>query len=193
MSKTALLLLLVGALADGLTPICDRASGRRVCDPSRLLSVAARDSLEARLVEIETFPGPRECKGTWRYQMAVVVVESLQEHGHAGDIRGFSESVFKELGVGQGGCDTGVVFALARGDRLNHLTTGKSARHALTDAHAADILSGLRPLLRAGDLDGTNNPPASCLPPHVLTRSEGGVPSCGVVLDVCLCVCPVSL
>jgi len=152
MSKVALLLLLTGALADA---ICDRTSGRHVCDPSHLLSVAARHSLEARLREIETFPGPRECKGTSRYQMAVVVVESLKEHGHAGDIRGFSESVFKELGVGQRECDSGVVFALARGDRRNHLTTGKGARHALTDAHAAEILSGLRPLLRAGDLDCT--------------------------------------
>lgn len=138
-----------------------QCGNERVCDPFHILSPQARAQLETRLRGIEALPGPKSCgasagdgfTGTPSYQMGVVLVESLEAHGHAGDIRSFSENVFNRLGIGTRGCDSGVLLALSRSDRLNHLTTGRGARLALTDAHASDILLGLRPALRAGDMD----------------------------------------
>ena len=138
---------------------CGRTAGDAgwVCDPDGLLGgdagVAALDRLVADVRELGTRSGT-SCAG---FEVAVALMERV-EGGDDGDAPGAARDMARALhdawGVGDGRCDNGVVLLLARADRAVHISTGRGARAALPDGQARQVVEGMKPALRQGDVRG---------------------------------------
>ena len=72
----------------------------------------------------------------------------------AGDAaRRIGKAIHAKWGVGQKACDNGVLFLLAVEDRQVFISTGRGAQKALSDNSLVDIISSMRPKLRAQNYD----------------------------------------
>ena len=148
----ALLLLVGGSAALQWTTEAYPANcgeHHHVCDPDGLLSRGVRGQIASQLATLQS-ESLHDCGGVMRgYQVGVALLESFEGE----DISSWSKRLMDRWGVGNRACNDGVLFVLARSDRKNHIATGRGARQKLSDRHASDILTSLRPLLRAGELD----------------------------------------
>jgi uncharacterized membrane protein YgcG len=150
---------------------CGRPARSFLCDPDRLLSDAGAKSLEHLLTALHQgarpddgfsgaqprFPDAPSCAAAppRGYALAVAVVRSA---GGAGSDSLRAERLARGLhdswGVGDA-CGSGALLLVAVEDRELFLSTGRSASQHLSDAAAELAFERMRPLLRAGDLDGS--------------------------------------
>ncbi len=143
------LLALIGALAI-LVAAPAGASGqvltKRVTDDAHLLSEVNIADLSARLAKLETETGA---------QVVVYTTPSLNGQ----DIETFSNTVFRETGIGQKGKDNGVLLVVAPTERKVRIEVGRRLEPTLTDADAKMIIVNvMKPYLHKG---GTDNWPVA--------------------------------
>jgi uncharacterized protein len=111
----------------------------RVNDVAGLLPQPVRESLEAKLADLERRTGA---------QVAVLTVDSLE-----GDpIEDYAVRVFQTWKLGRQGVNDGVLFLVARQERRMRIEVGYGLEARLTDARSRQILDDIvRPHFRAGD------------------------------------------
>lgn len=120
-----------------------RAADRRqyVSDPARLLSSAARDSINATLARLESGTG---------IETAVVMLPSI---GHDDPFE-FSHRLFRHWGIGKKGIDNGLVILFVEDQRSIRFTTGYGLEGALPDAACKRIQTRyMLPAFKKGDWD----------------------------------------
>jgi uncharacterized membrane protein YgcG len=64
-----------------------------------------------------------------------------------------SKALHAKWGVGLAACDNGILFLLAVDDRQVYISTGVGAQKSLSDNSLVDIISSMKPKLRAHDYD----------------------------------------
>jgi len=113
-----------------------------VNDYAQMMSEAARQNLEQKLVQFE--------KDTSN-EISIVTIESLE-----GDtIENFAEKLFKEWGIGKEDKDNGVLILVAKNDRQMRIEVGYGLEGALTDAQSYWIIQNvMRPAFQNNDYDG---------------------------------------
>jgi len=155
---------------------CGRTAGDPgwVCDPDGVLGgdagIASMDRLVADLREAtgvaagaagaavgkadDASAGGGRCRG---FQVAVALMERV-EGGDDGDAAAATRDMARGLhdawGVGDARCENGVVLALATRDRGVYISTGRGARKALPDGQVRQVVQGMKPQLREGDVRG---------------------------------------
>ena len=115
---------------------------RHVSDPAALLSVAARDSVDRMLTQLESSTG---------VQVAVAVVPSVGES----TLLDYSMALFRHWGVGEKRSNNGLLILLV-GDRAKvRFTTGYGMEGTLPDITCKRILrTYMVPRLQRRDFDG---------------------------------------
>uniref|UniRef100_A0A0G4HG78 RING-type domain-containing protein n=1 Tax=Chromera velia CCMP2878 TaxID=1169474 RepID=A0A0G4HG78_9ALVE len=144
---------------------CGRDQISFVCDPDGVMSSEEeRDKLQLILLKIkDNTKTQATCKdGTKKnFQMAVALAGAMDPALYGGrddDIERagerFSYDVAEKWGVGDHGCDNGILLFLSKRDRFAFIRTAKQARKVLTDRAARRIVDLMKPQLRRGDFDG---------------------------------------
>ena len=144
---------------------CNRPAGRPswLCDPDRILSKGPADEIEGILRDIAQAKKPfakSACSGKG-HQVALAALGRLDlsspsssSVSAADATEEFASSIMDIWGVGQAGCDDGVVVVLAKEDRQSFILAGRGALPKLPPRASAAILEAAKPLLRAGDVSG---------------------------------------
>ncbi|PSC70754.1 glycoside hydrolase [Micractinium conductrix] len=131
-----------------------------LCDPDGLLSAKSKDYVEGVINAITSGEPPytqASCGDSMQgYQVAVAVMRSLlvpsgQAPGEAA--AQFAKELHTRWGVGDKACNNGVLFLLSVDDRQVYINTGTGAARALGDDRIQDIVSDIRPQLRAQEYD----------------------------------------
>jgi len=114
----------------------------RIVDEAGMIPPDARQRIEQKLAGFEQRTGA---------QVAVLTVDSLE-----GDpIEDFSIRVAETWKLGQKAKDNGVIFLIARQERLMRIEVGYGLEPELTDAESGRILDNVvRPAFRNGDFAG---------------------------------------
>jgi uncharacterized protein len=139
-------LLLVGTLqaqavytVDNIPKVHLQDRTRYVCDPTSILSVAARDTIDHTLYALEQQTG---------IETVVAVVPSIGEE----DCFDFSHQLLNKWGVGQKGKDNGLVILLVIDQRCVQFYTGYGLEGDLPDAVCKRIQTrDMLPFLKKGD------------------------------------------
>jgi uncharacterized protein len=142
----SLLLLFAGVLqaqtvytVDNIPKVHLQDRTRYVCDPTSILSVAARDSIDHTLYTLEQQTG---------IETVVAVVPSVGEE----DCFDFSHQLLNKWGVGQKGRDNGLVILLVIDQRCVQFYTGYGLEGDLPDAICKRIQTqDMLPYLKKGD------------------------------------------
>lgn len=112
---------------------------RFVNDPDNILSIAARDSIDQMLYQLEQKTG---------IETAVIVVPSIGEE----ECFDFSHNVLNSWGVGKKGADNGIVILLVTDQRCIQFYTGYGLEGDLPDAICKRIqVTEMIPYLKNGD------------------------------------------
>ncbi len=132
-----LLFLSIGAVAIEVPEL-----QTRVTDLAGILASSEKESLEARLQELET---------TDSTQLAVLIIPSLD--GEA--LENYSIRVLQEWKLGQKGKDNGALLLIALNDRKVRIESGYGLEHVLTDLMCGRIIRNeITPRFKAGDYAG---------------------------------------
>jgi len=87
-------------------------------------------------------------KGERKVEMSVVVIRTTD----GVPVEDWAQATFVKSALGTRGNDDGVLFVLAMDDRRSRLHLGYGVEPWVSDAEAAGILEGIKPMLRAGDV-----------------------------------------
>lgn len=113
-----------------------------VSDPSHILSVSARDSINAVLGRLEASTG---------IETAVVMLPSIGE----ADIFNFGHELFRQWGIGKKKSDNGLLILFVADQRKVRFTVGYGLEGTMTDAMSKRIqMQRMVPRFKAGDWDG---------------------------------------
>lgn len=113
-----------------------------VSDPTRILSMAARDSINAVLGRLEQSTG---------IETAVVMLPSIGEK----DIFDFAHELFRKWGIGKKKSDNGFLILFVMDQRKVRFTTGYGIEGTMTDAMSKRIqMQRMVPRFKQGDWDG---------------------------------------
>lgn len=112
-----------------------------ISDTSGVLSTAAHARLDAKLKVINQSSAN---------EIAALIVPTLDGE----NITDLSDKTFKSWGVGKKNLDNGVLVVLAMKEHKTHITTGKGVEGDLPDLKCSDVLQGMRPALRSGNVEG---------------------------------------
>lgn len=113
-----------------------------VSDPSRLLSDAARDSINAMMARLEATTG---------IETAVVMLPSIGD----ADLVDFSVSLFRRWGIGKKKSDNGLLILYVEDIHRIRFATGYGIEGLLTDAMSKRIqMREMVPRFKNGDRDG---------------------------------------
>lgn len=113
-----------------------------VSDPSHILSVPARDSINAVLGRLEASTG---------IETAVVMLPSIGE----ADIFNFGHELFRQWGIGKKKSDNGLLILFVADQRKVRFTLGYGLEGTMTDAMSKRIqMQRMVPRFKAGDWDG---------------------------------------
>lgn len=151
---------------------CGRSNSSKLCDPDGVLTAKGATAIEAVLTAIHragevphraassaapklAYPVAACGEGPPRgFEVAVAVVR------HAGGtgpretrVAALAKGLHDAWGVGDA-CGSGLLLLLSLEDRQAFVSTGASARLAAPDAALELVVERMRPLLRAGDVDG---------------------------------------
>eukprot|EP00434_Breviolum_minutum_P035124 symbB.v1.2.031091.t2/scaffold3571.1/size58269/4 len=128
-----------------------------LCDPDHLLTENERLKVEEALVAIHEDTQLLCPDGTnHSYQAGVLVVATVSSSESLGwwnketMAEAFAKKVQDAWGVGDAGCDNGVVLLISVGDGLFYIKTAEKAREVLTDRTAGRIADNVRPHLKNG-------------------------------------------
>jgi len=128
-----------------------------LCDPDHLLTENERLKVEEALVAIHEDTQLLCPDGTnHSYQAGVLVVSTVSSSESLGwwnketMAEAFAKKVQDAWGVGDAGCDNGVVLLISVGDGLFYIKTAEKAREVLTDRTAGRIADNVRPHLKNG-------------------------------------------
>ena len=128
----------LAATVAGKLAVADRR--QYVSDPARLMSAAARDTVNALLARLEATTG---------IETAVVVLPSI---GEAAPFD-FAQSLFRHWGVGKAESDNGLLILYVGDQRKIRVHTGYGIEGHLTDAMGKRIQSRyMVPAFRRGDV-----------------------------------------
>lgn len=88
------------------------------------------------------------------YQIGAAVVQSLDAglvgaDGAVSAAARFAEELGARWGVGDAGCDNGVLLFISIGDRVAYIKTAPQSRKLITDEVSTLIVDSMKPLLRA--------------------------------------------
>jgi len=134
-----------------------------LCDADSLLTPTGR----AKVLDIMTSINKKtrvQCPGGQQsYQVAAAIVWKMHGDdwawpgfGVASKVQTaemFSEAILKRWGVGQAGCDDGLLLFVSIGDRFAYLKTGKKTLQVLSFQEAFQIIEHMKPLLQEGKYD----------------------------------------
>ena len=113
-----------------------------VSDPSHILSVSARDTINAVLGRLEASTG---------IETAVVMLPSIGE----ADIFNFGHELFRQWGIGKKKSDNGLLILFVADQRKVRFTVGYGLEGTMTDAMSKRIqMQRMVPRFKAGDWDG---------------------------------------
>ena len=138
---------------------CGLTSPGFICDPDKELSESERQKVQQVLVNI-THDTKLLCPDgkNHSYQAAVLVVKNIASSEWRGLFRSdkertgeaFAHQVGDNWGVGDAGCDNGVLLFVSVSDRMFYLKTAKKTREVLWDSTVRRILDNMKPLLKEG-------------------------------------------
>ena len=112
-----------------------------VSDPSHILSVSARDTINAVLGRLEASTG---------IETAVVMLPSIGE----ADIFNFGHELFRQWGIGKKKSDNGLLILFVADQRKVRFTVGYGLEGTMTDAMSKRIqMQRMVPRFKAGDWD----------------------------------------
>mmetsp|Transcript_58496 Transcript_58496/g.171103 ORF Transcript_58496/g.171103 Transcript_58496/m.171103 type:complete len:475 (-) Transcript_58496:258-1682(-) len=130
-----------------------------LCDPDDILSADARKQVADVLAAIRSSTSVKCPDGSERsFQVGVALVR----HMHPDDwvsgskeetAKSFAQEIGDRWGVGDAGCDNGVLLLLSLGDRYAYVKTTKTSQQVLTDHLATTVVDNMKPLLRDGNYD----------------------------------------
>lgn len=138
---------------------CGLSAPGFICDPDKELSDSERQEIQQVLVNISQNTRLLCPDGkNHSYQAAVLVVKNIASSEWLGFFHNdkertgesFAHRVGDGWGVGDAGCDNGVLLFVSVRDRMFYLKTAKKTRAVLTDYTAERILSNMKPLLKRG-------------------------------------------
>jgi uncharacterized membrane protein YgcG len=130
-----------------------------VSDPQEYLSADARRAITATIDQ--TLKNERKnycCRdssaGAARpYQLAVAIIDSVNDPSFSGSQRAFSEAIFDTWKLGFPECQSGILLFLAIEDRIVHIHTGRDALRSLSEKDGAAVIQAMKPELRAARYD----------------------------------------
>lgn len=115
---------------------------RHVSDPNGMLSVDARDTIDALLSALEDSTG---------HQVAVAMLPSIGD----ADPFSFSQKLAEAWGVGHNGADDGLLIVYIADQRTIRFHTGYGLEEIMTDARSKRIQTqSMVPHFKEGDTDG---------------------------------------
>jgi len=122
-----------------------------VCDPDHIISTSKADELEATLGHISQIPQDSCAQGG--YQMAIALMKKMDEGiGATRDVavraKMFAQHLHDKWGVGQKGCNNGILLLLSRDDRRIFISTGRQSREKLSDKRLDKMVDDAKVLLR---------------------------------------------
>jgi uncharacterized protein len=111
----------------------------RIVDQANIISTDARQSIERKLVDLETKSG---------IQFVVATVNSLEGQ----EIEPYANALFRNWGLGEKTKNNGVLLLIAPKDRRVRIEVGYGLEGTLTDALAKVIITNaIAPRFKAGD------------------------------------------
>jgi len=132
------LLVCVAALAQDKLP----ALAGRVVDNAGLIAASQRDTLEAKLADLEAKSG---------IQLVVATVRSLDGY----EIEPYANALFRAWKLGEKQRNNGVLLLVAPNERRVRIEVGYGLEGTLTDALAKVIIANaIAPRFKAGDFTG---------------------------------------
>lgn len=147
--KKVLLGFIIGmAISLTIMLVCKTAFGYDVPSPNGYATDTSGKLNNYQLKQLNT--KLTNINQTTKNEIAVLIVDSLKGES----IEEVAYQVFKTWGIGKAGLDNGVLLVLAIKDRKSRITTGKGVEGDLTDIQSSDILSHIKPQLKAGDFYG---------------------------------------
>eukprot|EP00401_Gymnodinium_catenatum_P005954 CAMPEP_0117537236 /NCGR_PEP_ID=MMETSP0784-20121206/41860_1 /TAXON_ID=39447 /ORGANISM="" /LENGTH=518 /DNA_ID=CAMNT_0005333815 /DNA_START=181 /DNA_END=1734 /DNA_ORIENTATION=+ len=135
---------------------CNLVGPGGLCDPDGILSPGGRVNILDALTAIRQKTNLTCPDGTLHgYQVAVLIVQKMKVQGGVeASAKAFATDVGNAWGVGDKGCDNGIVLFLSITDRYAYIKTTDVTRKALADADATQVVDNMKPLLRSQDYDG---------------------------------------
>jgi len=137
---------------------CGRDQPGFVCDPDNLMSRTGRDQAEA-VVRVIAQECRHSCQGaTVGYQVAVAVLGHMDRSSITGgslmeQAQKFSTEVGDRWGVGNVGCNDGILLFVSLRDRVAFLRTGRGVREIVTDEVAQVITDRMADHFKEGKVD----------------------------------------
>ena len=126
-----------------------------VCDPSRVLSDQARYDLAVLTDAIKDGIKDEDCGVDKGFQVAVIISDHTQTRAFStaeNCVEG-ARNLMDDFGVGERGCNNGVVLLLALDDRKFAIFAGAGAQKHLPSSVRNRILNGMKNDLRANRVD----------------------------------------
>lgn len=128
-----------------------------ICDPDQLLSDETATKVEQKLhfVRKNTFSGC-SLETNPGYQIAVAVLKGMRSTANESvpeTAEKFAKHLHDRWGVGNTGCDDGVMLLLATNDDQVYISTGRGVTKVLTDYQIGDIIGEMKPHLKDKNYD----------------------------------------
>eukprot|EP00808_Paulinella_micropora_P014530 g75795.t1 len=125
-----------------------------LCDPDHILTPGHRAAINHALVDLFTTPDFwTECPGGGKkgVQMAVVVLQKVNELDRHDSLESFARGLHDRWGIGYADCNNnGAVFVVSIDDRRSYISTGKGAKERLSSSDARFILEHMTDDMRRG-------------------------------------------
>jgi uncharacterized protein len=125
-----------------------------VSDLANVISASDKEDLESFCKKVETQLGA---------QFAIVTIKTLDGQ----PIEGFSNDLFRKLGVGPKASNQGLLILLAIQDHKQRIEVGRGLEPYITDAFAGETERDMRPLERANDFGGALKQSTLALATHL--------------------------
>lgn len=123
-----------------------------LCDPDDILSPEGRVRAMDVLLAIRGKTQVQCPDGQRGYQVGVALVRWMHPDDWVGDkgdtAKLFAQEIGNRWGVGDPGCDNGVMVLFSIGDRFAYIKTATASQDKLTDSLSTTIVDNMKPLLR---------------------------------------------
>jgi len=130
-----------------------------LCDPDHILSNRGQQKILNVFEAIQKKTQLECADGRMRgFQPALAVVQRMSKQDWVDDDKGatareFATQLGNTWGVGDKGCNNGIMVFISIGDRYAYIKTAKAAKTLLTDNMAATVVDNMKSLLREEDYD----------------------------------------
>jgi uncharacterized membrane protein YgcG len=131
---------------------CGRQNRSHVCDPDHVIDQETANKLDYYIYNISQIVSP-----CGKYQMGIALCNSMDLHrmgvSATKGAEQFAQDLHNTWGVGNAGCNDGILFFLSKKDRKMYMSLGKTAKEKLTDGTVNEIMNNMKGCLKKGDYD----------------------------------------